>query len=133
MTTTLFRTAGYLAGHSVRLAQQVDWEEASAIALEALKVAIVLTLLAGRATRWVWDSLPGWSESLGCWYSSLLVGEAEPTREEPIQLAAPAPAAPVTRAPAALARPVSSAHAAAARRVRSHRAAFWATLQQVGV
>jgi hypothetical protein len=129
MTTTLFRTAGYLAGHSVRLAQQIDWQEVGAIALEALKIAIVLTLLAGRATRWVWDSLPGWSEALGRWYSSLLVGEAQLTREEPAQ---PAPVAPVTPAPAAPARPASPAYAAAAVRVRRHRAAFWATLQQVG-
>jgi hypothetical protein len=129
MTTTLFRTAGYLASHSVRLAQQIDWQEVGAIALEALKIAIVLTLLAGRATRWVWDSLPGWSEALGRWYSSLLVGEAQLTREEPAQ---PAPVAPVTPAPAAPARPASPAHAAAAIRVRRRRAAFWATLQQVG-
>lgn len=132
MTTTLFRTAGYLAGHSVRLARQIDWQEVGAIALEALKIAIVLTLLAGRATRWVWDSLPGWSEALGRWYSSLLVGEAQPTREEPAQPAVLARVAPVTPAPAAPTRPASPAYAAAAVRVRRRRAAFWATLQQVG-
>jgi hypothetical protein len=129
MTTTLFRAAGYLAGHSVRLARQIDWQEVGAVALEALKIAIVLTLLAGRATRWAWDSLPSWSEALGRWYSSSLVGEAEPTGEEP---AAPALVAPVAPAPAAPARPASPAHAAAAIRVRRRRAAFWATLQQVG-
>jgi hypothetical protein len=129
MTTTLFRAAGYLAGHSVRLARQIDWQEVGAVALEAIKIAIAITLLAGRATRWVWDSLPSWSEALGRWYSSLLVGEAEPTREEP---AAPALVAPVAPAPAAPARPASPAHAAAAIRVRRRRATFWATLQQVG-
>jgi hypothetical protein len=53
----------------------IDWNEAQATAIHALKVAIVLTLLAGRATRWVWDSLPEWSESMGQWYSSLITGD----------------------------------------------------------
>ena len=60
---------------SVRnLILMIDWSEARATAIHGLKVAIVITLLAGRATRWVWDSLPEWSESMGRWYSSLVVG-----------------------------------------------------------
>ena len=127
MTITVFRVAGYLSGHSVRLAQQIDWQEVGAIALEALKIAIVLTLLAGRATRWVWDSLPGWSKALGRWYSSLLVGNADPIEEEP----ALAPAAPVSCALAAPDKSASPAYVEAKVQVLRRRAAFWKTLQQV--
>jgi hypothetical protein len=46
--------------------------------LHGLKVAIVLTLLAGRLARRWWDALPGWSEQLGQWYAARVAPVALP-------------------------------------------------------
>lgn len=55
------------------ITRQIDWAEARATAWAALRVAIVLTLLAGRLARRGWDALPGLSERLGRAYAKLLV------------------------------------------------------------
>jgi hypothetical protein len=65
-TTTWAGTAG-------RILRQIDWAEVSAIVLQGLQILIVLTLLAGRATRRGWESLLAMSEALGCAYARLLV------------------------------------------------------------
>ena len=71
--TTLAGTAGRITGTATAGAlwiyRNTDWAEAWAALLQGLKVAIVLTLLAGRLARRWWDALPGWSEQLGQWYA----------------------------------------------------------------
>lgn len=80
MTNTLPATAGRIAGTAVRhliwLERQIDWTEVGAIVLHGLQVLIVLTLLAGRATRRAWDALLQLSERMGRCYSRLLVRPA---------------------------------------------------------
>ena len=80
MTNTLPATAGRIAGTAVRhliwLERQIDWAEIGAIVLHGLQVLIVLTLLAGRATRRAWDALLELSERMGRCYSRLLVRPA---------------------------------------------------------
>lgn len=84
--TTWAGTAGRLAGTAARgllwAYRTIDWAEVGAIVLHGLQILIVLTLLAGRATRRAWDALPVLSEQLGRWYARLLV---------PTTTAAPAP------------------------------------------
>lgn len=70
-TTTWAGTAGRIAG---TVARQINWAEALAVFLHGLKILIVLTLLAGRATRQAWGALPVLSEQLGRWYARQLVG-----------------------------------------------------------
>ena len=65
--TTSAGRAGRMLGTTLAL---IDWTEVWATFLHGLQVAIVLTLLAGRATRRAWDALPGLSEQLGRWYAS---------------------------------------------------------------
>lgn len=69
----LGRMAGTLVRHLRWLNDQIDWAEVAAIVIHGLKILIVLTLLAGRATRRAWDGLPGFSERLGKAYAALLV------------------------------------------------------------
>lgn len=80
MTNTFPATAGRIAGTAVRhliwLERQIDWAEVGAIVLHGLQVLIVLTLLAGRATRRAWDALLELSERMGRCYSRLLVRPA---------------------------------------------------------
>lgn len=68
---------GFAAGTLVRylrwLNDQIDWAEVAAIVIHGLKILVVLTLMAGRATRRAWDDLPGFSERLGKAYAALLV------------------------------------------------------------
>lgn len=89
--TTWAGTAGRLAGTAARglicAYRTIDWAEVGSIVLHGLQILIVLTLLAGRATRRAWDALPVLSEQLGSWYARLLV----PTT------AAPAPCVTGTR------------------------------------
>lgn len=83
MTTTTFAgTAGRIVGTAVR---QINWAEVGAIVLYGLQILIVLTLLAGRATRRAWDILPGLSEQLGRAYARLLLG----VQPAPPQISAP--------------------------------------------
>jgi hypothetical protein len=81
-TTTLAGTAGRITGTAaagvVWVYKNTDWAEVWAVVLRGLQIAIVLTLLAGRATRRWWDSLPGWSEQLGRWYAARLAPVALP-------------------------------------------------------
>lgn len=70
------RIAGTAYAHTRRAVALIDWQEVAAIVLHGLQVLIVLTLLAGRATRQVWDALPVLSERLGRWYAQLLVPQA---------------------------------------------------------
>jgi hypothetical protein len=64
---------GHAAGTIYGYARyRVDWAEVSAIVLHGLQVLIVLTLLAGRATRRAWDALPVLSERLGKCYAAAL-------------------------------------------------------------
>lgn len=72
----LGRMAGTLVRHLRWLNDQIDWAEVAAIVIHGLKILIVLTLLAGRATRRAWDGLPGFSERLGKAYAALLVPSA---------------------------------------------------------
>ena len=79
-TTTWAGTAGRLTGAAARgllwAYRTIDWAEVAAIVLHGLQILIVLTLLAGRATRRAWDALPVLSERLGCWYARLLAPAA---------------------------------------------------------
>jgi hypothetical protein len=81
-TATLAGTAGRITGHAVAgvlwVYRNTDWAEVWATVLQGLKVAIVLTLLAGRLARRWWDALPGWSEQLGQWYASWVAPVALP-------------------------------------------------------
>jgi hypothetical protein len=81
-TTTLAGTAGRITGHAaagvIWIYRHTDWAEVWETVLQGLKVAIVLTLLAGRATRRAWDALPGWSEQLGQWYAARIAPVALP-------------------------------------------------------
>lgn len=76
-TTTIAVTAGRITGTAIRgilwVHQNTDWAEVRAIVLQGLQVAIVLTLLAGRATRRAWDALPGLSAKLGAIYARAIV------------------------------------------------------------
>jgi hypothetical protein len=80
--TALAGTAGRITGHAAAAAvwvyKNTDWAEVWEVVLQGLKVAIVLTLLAGRATRRAWDALPGLSEQLGCWYAARVAPVALP-------------------------------------------------------
>lgn len=79
-TTTWAGTAGRLTGTAARgllwAYCTIDWAEVAEIVLHGLQILIVLTLLAGRATRRAWDALPVLSERLGYWYARLLVPTA---------------------------------------------------------
>lgn len=79
-TTTWAGTAGRLAGAAARgllwAYRTIDWAEVAEIVLHGLQILIVLTLLAGRATRRAWDALPVLSERLGRWHARLLVPTA---------------------------------------------------------
>lgn len=68
--------AGTLVRHLRWLNNQIDWVEVAQVVIDGLKILIVLTLLAGRATRRAWDRLPGFSERLGKAYAALLVPTA---------------------------------------------------------
>lgn len=78
--TTIAGAAGRITGTAARgllwAYRTIDWAEAAEIVLHGLQILIVLTLLAGRATRRAWDALPVLSERLGRWYSRLLVPTA---------------------------------------------------------
>ena len=81
-TTTLAGTAGRITGHAaagvIWIHRNTDWSEVWETVLQGLKVAIVLTLLAGRLTRRWWDALPQWSEQLGQWYAARVAPVALP-------------------------------------------------------
>jgi hypothetical protein len=81
--TTIAGTAGRITGTITRgliwAHRTINWAEVAAIVLHGLQVLIVLALLAGRATRRLWDALPGWSEQLGQCYRHLLVSRRAPT------------------------------------------------------
>jgi hypothetical protein len=72
-TTTLAGTTGRVTGTVAAgvlwIHRNTEWAEVWAVVLQGLKVAIVLTLLAGRLARRWWDALPEWSEKLGQWYA----------------------------------------------------------------
>jgi len=72
----LGRMAGTLVRHLRWLNDQIDWAEVAAIVIHGLKILVVLTLLAGQATRRAWDGLPGLSERIGKAYAALLVPTA---------------------------------------------------------
>lgn len=80
--TTIAGAAGRITGAAARgllwAYRTIDWAEVAEIVLHGLQILIVLTLLAGRATRRAWDALPVLSERLGRWYARLLVGAPEP-------------------------------------------------------
>jgi hypothetical protein len=74
---TIAGTAGRITGTAAKgliwAHRTIDWAEVAQIVIEGLKVLVVLTLLAGRATRrQFWDNLPGWSEQVGRLYGQLL-------------------------------------------------------------
>jgi hypothetical protein len=81
-TATLAGTAGRITGTAaagvIWVYKNTDWNEVWETVLQGLKVAIVLTLLAGRITRRWWDALPGWSEQLGQWYAARIAPVALP-------------------------------------------------------
>lgn len=72
------RLAGTTCRHLLWLNAQVDWAEVGQIVLHGLQVLIVMTLLAGRGTRRLWDQLPVISERLGKAYAGWLVRERKP-------------------------------------------------------
>jgi len=75
--TTIAGTAGRVTGTAIRgilwVHENTDWPEVRAIVLQGLQVAIVLTLLAGRAARGAWDALPALSAKLGTAYARAIV------------------------------------------------------------
>lgn len=73
-TTTIARALGTAYGYTRYTASLIDWSEVQEIAIKGIKVLIVMTLLAGRATRQAWESLIVVSERLGKAYARLLVG-----------------------------------------------------------
>ena len=79
-TTTIAGVAGRIVGTTARgmlwAHEQIDWAEVRAIALQGLRILIVLTLLAGRLCRRGWDALPLLSERLGRAYARLIVSPA---------------------------------------------------------
>lgn len=87
-TTTIAGTAGRITGTTIRgllwANEQIDWAEVRAIVLQGLQVAIVLTLLAGRATRQAWDALPALSAKLGAIYARLIVPAATVIKAAPM-------------------------------------------------
>jgi hypothetical protein len=87
MTTTSFagylgRIVGTTARVLITLERQIDWGQVSSVVLQGLKVLVVLTYLAGQATRKAWDALPKLSERLGRFYSSFLVASEAPPAPE---------------------------------------------------
>lgn len=80
--TTIAGIAGRVTGTAARgliwAYHEIDWAEVAQIVIEGLKILIVLTLLAGRYSRRVWDQLPVISERLGRWYADLLIPAAAP-------------------------------------------------------
>lgn len=82
-TTTIAATAGRIADTAARgllwAYKTIDWSEVGAIVLHGLQVLVVLTLLAGRGARRLWDALPGISERMGQAYAAWLVGETVQT------------------------------------------------------
>ena len=81
-TTTLAGTAGRITGTAaagvIWVYRNTDWADVWETVLQGLKVAIILTLLAGRLARRWWDALPGWSEQLGQWYAARVAPVALP-------------------------------------------------------
>lgn len=75
------RLAGTTCRHLLWLNAQIDWAEVGQIVLHGLQVLIVMTLLAGRGTRRLWDQLPVFSERLGKAYSRLAVRTTAPTEQ----------------------------------------------------
>lgn len=76
------RLAGTTCRHLLWLNAQIDWAEVGQIVLHGLQVLIVMTLLAGRSTRRLWDQLPVFSERMGKAYSRLVVRTTAPTEQE---------------------------------------------------
>lgn len=97
MQPTIRRIAGTTCRHLTTAYSLIDWQEVAAIVIHGLKILVVFSLLAGRATRRAWDSLPGWSERLGKAYVRLLGLEPTPVVEpEPVVKPEPEPSpAPV--------------------------------------
>ena len=91
-TISIAGTAGRIAGTTIRGAlwinSQIDWREVGAVLLHGLQLLIVLTLLAGRLTRQLWDRLPAMSAQLGRWYANRI-------NQPPVQPAAPAEVHPL--------------------------------------
>lgn len=90
---TAARISGRIAGTTVRhlvwLNDQIDWTEVGAIVLHGLQVLVVLTLLAGRGARRLWDQLPAFSERMGKAYSRLVVRTAEQVATAPQPVVSP--------------------------------------------
>lgn len=86
--TTIAGTAGRIAGTAAKsilwINDQIDWAEVSQIVIDGIKVLIVLTFLAGRATRMAWAQLLQASEHLGCWYATLLTPTVIPIMIHPL-------------------------------------------------
>ena len=82
--TTIAGAAGRITGAAARgllwAYRTIDWAEVAEIVLHGLQILIVLTLLAGRATRRAWDALPVLSERLGRWYARLSPASAASAR-----------------------------------------------------
>lgn len=78
-TATIARTLGTAYGYTRYTASLIDWSEVQEIVIEGIKILIVMTLLAGRATRQTWESLIAVSERMGKIYARLIVGTAPTT------------------------------------------------------
>lgn len=78
-TATIARTLGTAYGYTRYTASLIDWSEVQEIVIEGIKILIVMTLLAGRATRQAWESLIVASERLGKIYARLVVGTTPTT------------------------------------------------------
>lgn len=79
-TITWAGTAGRITGIAAKgllwAHRTINWAEVAQIVLQGLQILIVLTLLAGRATRSAWDALLEQSERLSRGYARLLLGPA---------------------------------------------------------
>ena len=92
-------------GAAIAYEHRQQIRDAAIAAIAAVVVAAQATYHAGRRTRRLWDQLVAFSERMGRWYSSLLVGT---TTAPAAAAAAVLPTAPVTAPVALPAAPVAA-------------------------
>lgn len=96
-------------GAAIAYEHRQQIRDAAIAAIAAVVVAAQATYHAGRCTRRLWDQLVAFSERMGRWYSSLLVGTTTaPAAAAPAVLPAAPAAAPVALPAAPVVAPVAA-------------------------